>query len=91
MSIFYTRRKPDFISFSAELFRARPFSLPVAAFSIVSQIRARSLWRVRRHGAPDSAAVEEAPRVNRRKKNAERSGLKVRWIQQDVFQFFARG
>jgi len=39
-------------------------------------------------GATDVAAVEEsAEGVTAGKQNAERSGLKVRWIQQDVFQF----
>jgi 23S rRNA (cytosine1962-C5)-methyltransferase len=39
-------------------------------------------------GASDVAAVEEsAEGVVAGKQNAERSGLKVRWIQQDVFQF----
>ena len=41
-----------------------------------------------RAGASDVAAVEEsAEGVVAGKQNAERSGLKVRWIQQDVFQF----
>jgi len=41
-----------------------------------------------RAGASDVAAVEEsAEGVAAGKQNAERSGLKVRWIQQDVFQF----
>ncbi len=39
-------------------------------------------------GATDVAAVEEsAEGVAAGKQNAERSGLKVRWIEQDVFQF----
>jgi len=41
-----------------------------------------------RAGATDVAAVEESTEgVAAGNKNAERSGLKVRWIQQDVFQF----
>ena len=41
-----------------------------------------------RAGASDVAAVEEsAEGVVAGKQNAERSGVKVRWIQQDVFQF----
>jgi 23S rRNA (cytosine1962-C5)-methyltransferase len=41
-----------------------------------------------RAGASDVAAVEEsAEGVVAGKQNAERSGLKVRWIEQDVFQF----
>jgi 23S rRNA (cytosine1962-C5)-methyltransferase len=41
-----------------------------------------------RAGALDVAAVEEgAEGVAAGKQNAERSGVKVRWIQQDVFQF----
>jgi 23S rRNA (cytosine1962-C5)-methyltransferase len=39
-------------------------------------------------GATDVAAVEESSEgVAAGNKNAERSGLRVRWIQQDVFQF----
>jgi 23S rRNA (cytosine1962-C5)-methyltransferase len=39
-------------------------------------------------GATDVAAVEESSEgVAAGNKNTERSGLKVRWIQQDVFQF----
>jgi 23S rRNA (cytosine1962-C5)-methyltransferase len=39
-------------------------------------------------GATDVAAVEESSEgVAAGKKNTERSGLRVRWIQQDVFQF----
>src|SRR6266446_3696354 len=39
-------------------------------------------------GATDVAAVEESTEgVAAGNKNTERSGLKVRWIQQDVFQF----
>src|SRR5216117_2442792 len=41
-----------------------------------------------RAGATDVAAVEESTEgVAAGNKNAERNGLKVRWIQQDVFQF----
>jgi len=41
-----------------------------------------------RAGASDVAAVEEnAEGVAAGKQNAERNGLKLRWIQQDVFQF----
>ena len=41
-----------------------------------------------RAGASDVAAVEEnAEGVVAGKQNAERNGLKLRWIQQDVFQF----
>ncbi|HEV2047109.1 MAG TPA: class I SAM-dependent rRNA methyltransferase [Chthoniobacterales bacterium] len=41
-----------------------------------------------RAGASDVAAVEESTEgVAAGKQNAEQSGLKVRWIQQDVFQF----
>ncbi len=41
-----------------------------------------------RAGATDVAAVEESSEnIAAGKQNAERNGLKVRWIQQDVFQF----
>jgi 23S rRNA (cytosine1962-C5)-methyltransferase len=41
-----------------------------------------------RAGATDVAAVEEnSDNVNAGKQNAERHGLKLRWIEQDVFQF----
>ena len=41
-----------------------------------------------RAGAADVAAVEEnADNIEAGKKNAERNGLKIRWIQQDVFSF----
>jgi 23S rRNA (cytosine1962-C5)-methyltransferase len=41
-----------------------------------------------RTGAADVAAVEEnSTNVAAGKQNAERHGLKVRWIEQDVFQF----
>src|SRR5438876_2483686 len=39
-------------------------------------------------GAPDVAAVEEnSDNVAAGKRNAERNGLKMRWIEQDVFAF----
>jgi len=41
-----------------------------------------------RAGAADVAAVEEnSENIAAGKRNAERNGLKVRWIEQDVFQF----
>src|SRR5256886_1321882 len=41
-----------------------------------------------RVGAADVAAVEEnSENIAAGKRNAERNGLKVRWIEQDVFQF----
>src|SRR4029077_3953475 len=41
-----------------------------------------------RAGAADVGAVEEsADNVAAGKKNAERNGLKMRWIEQDVFSF----
>ena len=41
-----------------------------------------------RAGAADVAAVEEnSESISAGKRNAERNGLKVRWIEQDVFQF----
>jgi 23S rRNA (cytosine1962-C5)-methyltransferase len=41
-----------------------------------------------RAGAADIAAVEEnSENIAAGKRNAERNGLKVRWIEQDVFQF----
>jgi 23S rRNA (cytosine1962-C5)-methyltransferase len=41
-----------------------------------------------RAGAADVAGVEESPEnVAAGKQNAERNGLKVRWIEQDVFAF----
>ena len=41
-----------------------------------------------RAGAVDVAAVEEnSENIAAGKRNAERNGLKVRWIEQDVFQF----
>src|SRR5438477_10453939 len=41
-----------------------------------------------RAGATDVAAVEEnSDNVSAGKRNAERNGLKVRWIEQDVFAF----
>src|SRR5207302_8623221 len=41
-----------------------------------------------RAGASDVAAIEESSEnVATGKKNAERNGLKVRWIEQDVFAF----
>src|SRR4029077_18075463 len=39
-------------------------------------------------GAADVAAVEEnSENITAGKRNAERNGLKVRWIEEDVFQF----
>jgi len=41
-----------------------------------------------RAGAADVAVVEEnSENISAGKRNAERNGLKVRWIEQDVFQF----
>jgi 23S rRNA (cytosine1962-C5)-methyltransferase len=41
-----------------------------------------------RRGAADVAAIEENPdNVIAGKQNAERNGLKIRWVEQDVFNF----